>query len=184
VRRLKSAVIVDENAGDLLPSRVASFPATAKEIAMPVEKLKQFLDDNKIKYVVIRHSLAYTAQQIAASAHIPGKDLAKTVMIKADGRMAMVVLPASVKVDLDHVKTAIHANSVSVASERDFKDAFPGCELGAMPPFGNLYGMDVFVHELLAKDTEIAFNAGSHTELIRMAYDDYQRLVSPKMISS
>jgi Ala-tRNA(Pro) deacylase len=172
------------NAGDLLPSRVASFPATAKEIVMPVEKLKRFLDDNKIKYVVIQHSLAYTAQQIAASAHIPGKDLAKTVMIKADGRMAMIVLPASVKVDLDQVKSSIQAESVAFASERDFKDAFPGCELGAMPPFGNLYGMDVFVNELLAKDTEIAFNAGSHTELIRMAYEDYQRLVNPKIIPS
>lgn len=151
---------------------------------MPVETLKRFLDDNKVEYAVIPHSLAYTAQQIAASAHIPGKDLAKTVMIKADGRMAMVVLPASAKVHPDQVKTAIHANSVAFASERDFKDAFPGCELGAMPPFGNLFGMDVFVDEHLAEDTEIAFNAGSHTELIRMAYGDYQRLVNPKVIPS
>ena len=149
---------------------------------MPVEKLKRFLDDNNIRYVVIRHSPAYTAQEIAASAHIPGRELAKTVMIKVDGRMAMVVLPASAKVSLEQLRKRTGAKSVELAGEGDFENTFAGCELGAMPPFGNLYGMDVFVSESLTEDEEIAFNAGSHTELLRMAYRDFDRLVNPKII--
>lgn len=149
---------------------------------MPVEKLKRFLDDNNVRYVVIRHSPAYTAQEIAASAHIPGRELAKTVMIKLDGRMAMVVLPASSKVNLDELRKRTGAQSVELASEWDFERMFAGCELGAMPPFGNLYDMHVYVSESLTEDEEIAFNAGSHTELIRMAYRDFDRLVNPKMI--
>ena len=136
---------------------------------MPVKKLKEFLDSNQVKYATISHSAAYTAQEIAASAHVPGKELAKTVMVKIDGKMAMAVLPASFKVDLEHLKEAAGAEHVELAGEREFRDMFPGCETGGMPPFGNLYGMDVYVSAKLAEDTEIAFNAGSHTELVRMA---------------
>ncbi len=147
---------------------------------MPVKKLREFLDGEKVKYVTIRHSPAYTAQEIAASAHVRGKDLAKTVMVTLDGKMAMAVVPASRKVGFDLLREAAGANSVQLASEQAFRDMFPGCEVGAMPPFGNLYGMDVYVSKLLAEDEEIAFNAGSHTELIRLAYQDFQRLVKPK----
>ena len=148
---------------------------------MPVKKLKEFLDSQHVKYVTISHSPAYTAQEIAASAHIPGKDLAKTVMVNADGKMAMAVVPASHKVSLERFAGAIGAKKTALASEQDFKDRFPDCEIGAMPPFGNLYDMDVCVSENLAEDSEIAFNAGSHTELVKLSYTDFNRLVHPKV---
>ena len=149
---------------------------------MPVKKLRDFLDSHSIKYVTISHSQAYTAQEIASSAHIPGKELAKTVMIKIDGKMAMAVLPASYKVDFDLLKKNIGASKVELASEKEFQDIFPECDVGAMPPFGNLYGMEVFAAESLSEDEEITFNAGSHTELIRLAYKDFERLVKPKVL--
>ena len=149
---------------------------------MPVKKLKEFLDSNQVKYVSISHSAAYTAQEIAASAHVPGKELAKTVMVKIDGKMAMAVLPASYKVDLTHLKEALGATTVELASEREFRDMFPGCETGGMPPFGNLFDMEVYVSAKLAEDQEIAFNAGSHTELLKLAYKDFERLVKPKVV--
>lgn len=150
---------------------------------MPVRKLKEFLDSNKVKYVTISHSTAYTATEIAASAHIPEKELAKTVVLKIDGKMAMAVLPASHKVDFDRLKGTLGAGSVELASEVEFKDRFSDCDIGAMPPFGNLYGMDVFVADSLAEDKEIAFNAGSHTELIKLSYGDFERLVKPKVVT-
>lgn len=149
---------------------------------MPARKVKEFLDSHKIKYVSIKHSEAFTAQEIAASAHISGKELAKTVMVSLDGKMAMTVLPASDRVDLDRLKEATGARQIELLVEKDFKDRFPDCEVGAMPPFGNLYEIDVFVSESLAEDEEIAFNAGSHTELIRMAYKDFERLVRPRVL--
>jgi len=150
---------------------------------MPVQKLREFLDSHNVKYVSIKHSPAYTAQEVAASAHVPGKELAKTVMIKMDGKMAMAVLPASYHVDMDQLKQAAQASTVGLASEQEFKDLFPDCEVGAMPPFGNLYGMEVFASNVLAEDDEIAFNAGSHTELIQLPYMDFEELVKPKVIS-
>ena len=149
---------------------------------MPLQKLKDFLDSHNVKYVVIKHSPAFTAQEVAASAHIPGKELAKTVMVKVDGTMAMAVLPASYHVDMDHLKQLTSASTVELASEQEFKNMFPGSEVGAMPPFGNLYGMQVFVSKALAEDEEIAFNAGSHTELVRLPYRDFAELVKPEVI--
>ena len=149
---------------------------------MPLKKLIEFLDNNHIQYVNIKHSPAYTAQEIAASAHIPGKEMAKTVMIKVDGKLAFSVLPASYQVDFDLLKRSIGASQVELAAEDEFKGVFPECEVGAMPPFGNLYDMDVFAAEKLTEDEEIVFNAGSHTELIRLKYDDFDRLVKPKVI--
>ena len=138
------------------------------------------MDGSRIKYVTITHSLAYTAQEIAASAHVTGKELAKTVIVKIDDKMAMAVLPASYKENFDLLKKAARASKVQLASEQQFRDMFPEREVGAMPPFGNLYGMEVFVDESLSQDEEIAFNAGSHTELIKLAYRDFERLVKPK----
>jgi Ala-tRNA(Pro) deacylase len=149
---------------------------------MPATKLKQFLDTNHVKYVSITHSKAYTAQGIAAAAHISGKELAKTVMITVDSDVAMAVLPASETVNLDALKSALGARKVDLASERQFRDAFPDCELGAMPPFGNLYGFRVYVDETLTRDQEIAFNAGTHLELIKLAYEDFARLVQPRVL--
>jgi Ala-tRNA(Pro) deacylase len=150
---------------------------------MPAQKLKEFLDENQVRYVTISHSAAYTAQEIAASAHVSGYELAKTVMIKIDGKMAMAVLQGAFKVDMKHLREITGAESVELASEKEFKDMFPGCETGAMPPFGNLYDMDVFVSPSLAEDESIAFNAGSHTELVRLAYKDFERLVKPKVLA-
>lgn len=149
---------------------------------MPVQKLKEFLDRNGVKYVTISHSKAFTAQEIAASAHIPGKELAKTVMVRLDGRMAMAVLPANFQVDFEQLADALDVQHVALANEREFKDRFPDCEVGAMPPFGNLYDMDVYVAERLAEDDHIAFNAGSHTELVQLKYEDFARLVRPRVL--
>jgi Ala-tRNA(Pro) deacylase len=149
---------------------------------MPLRKLKEFLDSHNIKYVTIGHSQVFTAQEIAATVHIPGKELAKTVMVKIDDKMAMAVLPASCKVDIDLLKKVAGAKKVGLASEQEFKDLFPECEVGAMPPFGNLYGIDVFVAESLVENEEIAFNAGSHTELIKLLYKDFEIHVNPKVV--
>ena len=148
---------------------------------MPVKKMKEFLDENGIKYVTFQHSPSYTAQEIAQSAHVPGKNLAKIVMLRVDDRMAMAVVPASHQVNLESLKDAANANMVELANEQEFKGMFPDCETGAMPPFGNLYGMNVFVSEALAEDEAIAFNAGTHTELVGLAYRDFERLVQPKL---
>ena len=146
---------------------------------MPARKLKEFLDSKGAKYVLVSHAPAVTAQEIAASAHIPGKELAKTVMVKIDGAMSMAVLPASYVVDFDRLKQAAGASKVELAAEDEFRDLFPECELGAMPPFGNLYDMDVYVGKSLAEDDIIAFNAGSHTELVQLAFADFEKLVKP-----
>lgn len=149
---------------------------------MALERLMEFLDSNNIRYVVISHSPAYTAQGIAGLAHIPGRELAKTVMVKLNGRLVMAVLPANYHVDLALLKKSANAHAVALAAEEDFADTFPQCETGAMPPFGNLYDIPVFADESLEKDKEIAFNAGTHRELIRMAWEDFKRLVHPKLV--
>ena len=149
---------------------------------MPATKLKEFLDDNNVKYVTIGHSLAYAAHEIAASAHVPAKELAKTVIVTVDGKMMMAVLPATHKIDLPQLQSALGAGSVELAGEEEFKDVFPGCALGAMPPFGNLYGLEVLVAQRLTEDKEIAFNAGTHTELMKLAYSDFERLVKPRVL--
>ncbi len=150
---------------------------------MPVRKLKEFLDQENIKYVSIVHSPAYTAQEVAASAHITGRELAKTVIVELDGKMAMAVLPANKKIVLQDLREITGSDEVKFASEDEFREKFPGCETGAMPPYGNLYGMEVYASPALAENEEIAFNAGSHTEIIKMAYRDFERLVQPKVLS-
>ncbi len=149
---------------------------------MPLRKLKEFLDGHNIKYLTLSHSVAYTAQAIATLTHTPGKELAKTVIVKIDDQLAMAVLPASRQIDTARLQAAIEAKAVSIAKEKEFEDRFPECETGAMPPFGNLYDMPVFVDESLIHDKEIAFNAGSHRELVRLAYEDFEKLVRPKVL--
>jgi Ala-tRNA(Pro) deacylase len=150
---------------------------------MPVKKLKQFLDEHNVKYVCVTHSKAYTAQEVAESAHIPGRTMAKVVIVEMDGELAMVVLPANRKIVLQDLREVTGCDQVRFASEEKFQSRFPDCEIGAMPPFGNLYGMEVFVAETLAENGEIAFNAGSHEEIVKLAYEDFQRLVQPKAMS-
>ena len=152
------------------------------EVFLPVQKLKEYLDSEGVRYMVITHSPAFTAQEIAAAAHVRGEEMAKTVIVKVDGKLAMVVLPAAQKVDVALLRDRAGARKVEIATESDFSSTFPECELGAMPPFGNLYGIDVYVASRLAEDDEIVFNAGSHIELIRLPYADFERLVKPKVL--
>jgi len=149
---------------------------------MPVHKLRTFLDDNHVKYITIGHSPAFTAQEIAAAAHIPGRELAKVVMIKLDEEMVLAVLPASHRVAIEQLRAATGARVVELATEEEFRNRFPDCEVGAMPPFGKLYGMRTFVAESLVDDERIAFNAGSHTELIQLSFEDFRRLAEPKIL--
>ena len=146
------------------------------DLFMLVNKLKTYLNVNRVKFVTIHHSPAYTAQEIADSAHISGKDLAKTVIVRIDDELAMVVLPASELVDCSTISKVANGATVSIANEEEFSSQFPDCEIGAMPPFGNLYDMKVYQSRALAEDDEIAFNACSHTELIKMKYADFERL--------
>ena len=146
---------------------------------MPSNKLKYFLDTNNIRYVVITHSRAFTADAVAALTHISGNEIAKTVMVKLDGKMTMAVVPASRHVDLNALRKASGAQTVVIVPEPQFADIFPDCEVGAMPPFGTLYGIPVYVDDRLSRDVEIAFNAGSHLELIRMQFADFKRMEHP-----
>ena len=150
---------------------------------MPKEGLKEYLESNNVHYEFIEHTPVYTAQEIAATAHIPGKQMAKTVMVKIDGEMAMAVLPSPYRVNFEHLKEQTGAERVELASEGEFKDKFPDCEPGAMPPFGNLYGMDVYAEKNLSEEMDIVFCAGAHGKLIRMAYKDFESLVKPKVIA-
>lgn len=148
---------------------------------MLAKSLKAYLDERKVKYVTITHSPAYTAQEVAHSAHIPESGMAKTVMVIIDGVLAMAVLPANRRVRVEYLRELTDSHDVRLASEDEFKGYFPDCEPGAMPPFGNLYDMSVYISPELAVLPEMVFNAGSHTELIRMRWLDYYKLVKPRV---
>jgi len=152
---------------------------------MPAKALKEFLDSHQVKYSSINHSPSFTAQEVAASAHVSGKQLAKIVIVKISGsnKLAMVVLPANAHIDFSALKNMI-GSEVDLAKESDFKGKFPECELGAMPPFGNLFGMQVYASNQLSKLDQMVFNAGTHSELMRLAYQDFERLVHPKIITT
>jgi Ala-tRNA(Pro) deacylase len=145
------------------------------------ERLRRYLDQNGVRYTTFVHPPAFTAQDVAATAHIPEWEMAKTVMVKLDGKMVMAVLSATQTVVFDLLRDATGAGTAELAGEAEFASLFPGCERGAMPPFGNLYGVDVYVDPDLAADEEIAFNAGTFTEVIRMKYADFARLVRPRV---
>ncbi len=143
------------------------------------DKLKKFLDEKKVRYTLLRHETAYTAQEVAHAVHISGKEIAKTIIINADGKFVMVVLPAPHKVNLKSLKDVLKAKEVRLAREEEIQQLFPDCELGAMPPVGTLYNMPVFVAKPLSEDKEIAFNACTHTEAVKMSYIDFQKLTNP-----
>ena len=149
---------------------------------MPVQRLKEFLDKNGVAYVLISHSRAFTTAAIAAITHIPGKELAKSVIVNVDGRLVMTVVPGSRHVDLNALESVLSAHRAFLVGEDEFNTVFPDCELGAMPPFGSLYGLNVVMDSKLAEDPEIAFNAGSHRELMRMQFADYERLEHPRLL--
>ena len=149
---------------------------------MPVRKLVDFLDRNKVKYTRIDHSNAFTASEVAEAAHIPGKEMAKTVMVLLDSKLAMAVLPASFQVDLDHLRELTKSHKAELATEAEFKKTFPECDVGAMPPFGNLWSIPVYVASALAEDERIAFSAGTHRQLIQLAYKEFERLAKPQVL--
>lgn len=148
---------------------------------MPCDKLLQYLDDNQVPYELINHPRAFAAKDVAFKSGIPGRTFAKTVLVKLDGLMAMAVLPAEDKVNFHLLREAARAETITLATENEFAELFPDCELGAMPPFGNLYGMDVFVGGTLTRAENLSFNAGNHTEVITMPYNDFERLVVPQV---
>lgn len=150
---------------------------------MPIRRIVEYLDRHQIDYEVVDHEEAYTAQEAAAAAHIPGRELAKSVVVKVDGSMALAVLPAPYRVDLEALAGELDAERVEMASEEEFAELFPESELGAMPALGNLYDLPVYADRRLEADEEIAFAAGSHSQLVRMRFDDYQRLVEPRLVS-
>lgn len=145
------------------------------------EELEKYLKDNGVAFEEMVHAEVYTAQEIAAAQHIPGQQLAKVVMVNADGEMVMLVLPASYRVDFDKLKSILGKTKVSLAKEEEFQDVFPDCEVGAMPPFGNLYNVPVYVDKSLTVDPEIVFQAGTHVHTMKIKYADYERLVKPKV---
>ncbi|MFL1405940.1 aminoacyl-tRNA deacylase [Marinobacter sp. M1N3S26] len=146
------------------------------------QKLRDFLDSNAVKYEVEVHEPTIDASRTAQAAHVPGREFAKTVIVKADGKLFMTVLPSTDQVHLDQLKQSMGARQLELADEDELHTAFPDCETGAMPPFGNLYNMDVFVSEHLREDDHIVFNAGNHSDVLRMSYQDYDRLVHPQVL--
>jgi len=150
---------------------------------MPGQRLKDYLKSHNVQFESIDHPLAYTAQKTAQAAHLHGRNVAKTVLLKIDGKLTMAVMTANQKVNTRLIKTIFSASEVELANEEEFKYLFKDCETGAMPPFGNLYGIDEFVSEELTHDETIAFNAGSHNELIRMKYKDFENLIHPRVIN-
>ena len=143
-------------------------------------RLKGFLDENQIPYSVMTHTTTYTAQGAAATMQISGKELAKTVVLWTGQEMILAVLPAPHHVRLDKLAAEV-GKSVRLATEVEFSSLFPDCEVGAMPPFGSLYNLAVYVDELLAADEAIVFNAGTHRDAIRVRYDDFVRLAKPRV---
>jgi Ala-tRNA(Pro) deacylase len=149
---------------------------------MILKKLRDYLDAHRVKYVFIHHSPAFTAQEVAASVHVPGREMIKTVMVKIDERMTMIAVPASSHVDLNRLRELLNVNKIELAGEGEFRDLFPDCEVGAMPPFGSLFGVDMIVSKALTRDERVAFNAGTHREVVRMDYHDFARLVDARVM--
>ena len=146
-----------------------------------ITKLKEFLDTSGVQYQPIAHRIAFTAQEVAAAEHVPGREHAKVAIVKVPNGFFMAVLPAPKKVDLVKFAAAVQQKEARLASEDEFERMFPQCETGAMPPFGNLFGLPVIVDRTLEDDTNIAFQAGTHTESIRMKYLDFKRLAKPQV---
>ncbi|MBI3995572.1 MAG: YbaK/EbsC family protein [Nitrospirae bacterium] len=145
------------------------------------ERLKALLRNEKAPFRVIPHSEAFTSPELAASIHATGRRVAKVVMVKADERYVMAVLPSHLHLDLDRLAPLLGTRRVALATEAEIGKLFPDCELGAMPPFGSLYGLRVFLDRSLTREPEIYFQAGTHHEVIEMAYEDFERLVRPEV---
>ena len=146
-------------------------------------KLKKLLDSEHIQYEILQHSQAFTAQEIAGAQHVPGKMMVKSVIVKFDGQNVMCVLPAIHMLDFDKFREMTGADDAVLCSEEEIAQLFPDYEIGAEPPFGNLYGMEVYIDKMLQEEEELYFNAGTHTDIVKMNYEDYLKLVQPKDIA-
>ena len=142
-------------------------------------RLEQYFRDNGVGYQIMTHPVAYTAQEVAAAQRVPGKQVAKVVIVLADGKAVMLAQPANSRIDFAKLKDVLGAQEVRLARENEFSDLFPDCDTGAMPPFGNLYDVPIYVDRALSEDTEIVFQAGTHRETMRITYQDYARLARP-----
>lgn len=145
------------------------------------QRLERYLREEGVSFDTMIHSVAYTAQEVAAAQHTPGRQLAKVVLVDADGQLVMLVLPASFRVDFPRLKSVLKAKKVRLATEEQFAGIFTDCEVGAMPPFGSLYDLPVYVDESMSGVPEIVFKVGTHTTSIKMRYADYQRLAAPSI---
>jgi Ala-tRNA(Pro) deacylase len=143
------------------------------------ERLIDFLNKNGVPYETVHHGTAYTAHDVAAQEKVSDQSVAKVVMVLADGKVNMLVLPANLQVDFERLRELFHAQQVRLAQEQEFDYLFPDCQVGAMPPFGNLYNVPVYMDRTLAEDEQIIFNAGTHTDTLKIAFQDYVRLVQP-----
>lgn len=144
-------------------------------------KIKQYLDENGIEYQIAEHPLAYTAAEVAGKQHIPGKQMIKAVIVKTEEEFIMCVLPAIHMVDFEKLKHVLNVEDLELAEENDLKSLFPEYDLGAEPPFGHLYGLKVFVDSILNEDDEVVFNAGTHTDVVKLKFSDFVRLVEPQI---
>lgn len=149
---------------------------------MPNLRIANYLKDHHVPYEIIKHKPVYTAQEIAAEAHIPGDSLLKVVILKMDNKLIMLLESANKKIDMEDFAKRLGATRVELAHEYEFEEIFPECDVGAMPPFGDLFNIDVYIDDAIGNQEEIAFNAGNHSELIRMRFSDFERLVKPKHI--
>jgi Ala-tRNA(Pro) deacylase len=147
-----------------------------------VKNLRELFDDAKVSYEVYNHPLAYTAQEIAERQHFSGSEMAKVVMLKVDGKLVMAVVTGNQKIHLPTARVSLSAYEVSLATEDEFYSKFPHCEIGAMPPFGNLFGLPVYVDPAVTKDESIYFNAGNHVQTVRIRYKDFEKLVNPQVV--
>jgi len=147
------------------------------------KKLRDCLDQNRVQYQSIPHNLAYSSQETARCTHIPGREFSKTVLVKADGKLMMAVIPATQTLDLDLLRKNLHAKTLELAREDEVSSKFSDCESGAIPPFGNLYGMDVIASTSLKADQNISFNGGTHQDLVKLKYQDFEDVVHPKVIA-
>ncbi|MDP6453247.1 MAG: YbaK/EbsC family protein [SAR202 cluster bacterium] len=145
------------------------------------ERAKIYLEMNDVEYQSHQHPEVFTAQEVAEIEHVPGQLVAKVVVVFADDEMVMLALPADHKVNLKDLAEAVGARDVRLAYEDEFADRFSDCEIGAMPPFGAMYDIPVFVDSSLTEDDTIYVQAGTHTETLSLSYSDYERLEKPKV---
>lgn len=149
-----------------------------------VRRVKEYLDQQQVPYTHCTHRLAYTAQEIAAAQHVPGREMAKTIVLRSDTQFMLLVLPAVMKIDMKALREELPYKHLELATEKEFAALFPDSEVGAMAPFGNLYNIRVFVDRTLTQDEDIVFNAGTHVDTIRMRYKDFERLTQPTAVNA